>query len=341
MVKIMSTGRLLIIDDDPAVLSALPETLRLWMPGSVVDLCGTARLALDRIETIDYDAIISDIRMPDTDGLTLLERIKTCRPNTPVLLITGYGDQTLATQALRGGAFDYILKPIDRDYFLSSLGRALHLRHLSRQAEERLRAEAALRESQQSLHALVETVPCLLVVTDREGRLLLFNRRAEEVTGYTREETLGKRTFDLLIPKTWIEEVKQRFSHPDPGIPHLSPWTTKAGEERLIEWRRTHVTWLNHADPCILEVGIDVTERRQAQEKIAGLHSELDQQLRAYGKVVEDLEASKTQLQEKIADLEMFQDVVVGRELKMISLEKQVAALERELEAMKAERRHA
>jgi hypothetical protein len=113
---------------------------------------------------------------------------------------------------------------------------------------------------------------------------------------------------------------------------------TKAGEERLIEWRCTHVTWPNHADPCILEVGIDITERRQAEEKIAGLHSELDDQVRAYGKVVQDLEASKIQLQEKIVDLEMFQDVVVGRELKMIALEKQVAALTRELDALKAGR---
>ena len=337
----MSSGRLLIIDDDPAVLSALPETLRLWMPGSVVDLCGSARLALDRIEETDYDAIISDIRMPGMDGLTLLDRIKTCRPNTPVLLVTGYGDQTLATQALRGGAFDYILKPIDRDYFLSSLGRALHLRHLTLQAEERQRAEAALRESQQSLHTLVETVPCLLVITDREGRVVLFNRHAEELTGYTRDEALGKPIADLLIPPAWIETVKLHFNHPAAGTPHRTPWMTKAGEERLIEWRFAPITWQNNTDACILGVGIDITERRRSEEKITALHSELDDQVRAYGTVVQNLEASKAQLQEKIADLEMFQDVVVGRELKMIALEKQVATLERELEALKTGRPHA
>jgi len=334
----MSSGRLLIIDDDPAVLSALPETVRLWMPGAVVDLCGSARLALDRIEATDYDAIISDIRMPGMDGLTLLERIRTCRPNTPVLLVTGYGDQTLATQALRGGAFDYILKPIDRDYFLASLGRALHLRHLSLQAEERQRAETALRESQQSLHTLVETVPCLLVIIDREGRVLLFNRRAEELTGYTRDEALGTPIADLLIPPTWIEEVRQRFNDPASGTPHHNPWITKSGEERLIEWRCAHIIWQNHADPCILGVGIDITERQRSEEKIAALHSELDDQVRAYGTVVQDLEASKAQLQEKIVDLEMFQDVVIGRELKMIAFEKQVATLARELEAMKTGR---
>jgi PAS domain S-box-containing protein len=334
----MSSGRLLIIDDDPAVLSALPETLRLWMPGSVVDLCGSARLALDRIEATDYDAIISDIRMPGMDGLALLERIKACRPNTPVLLVTGYGDQTLATQALRGGAFDFILKPIDRDYFLASLGRALHLRHLSLQAEERQRAEGTLRESQQSLHTLIETVPCLLVIIDREGRVLLFNRRAEELTGYTRNEILGKPIADLLIPPAWIEEVTQRLNYPASGTPHHNPWITKEGEERLIEWRCAQIAWQNHADPCILGVGIDITDRQRSVEKIAALHSELDDQVKAYGTVVQDLEVSKAHLQEKIVDLEMFQDVVVGRELKMISLEKQVATLRDELDAIKAER---
>jgi PAS domain S-box-containing protein len=334
----MSTGRLLIIDDDPTVLTALPETLRLWMPGLVVDLCGSARLAFDRIENTDYDAVISDIRMPDMDGMTLLERIKTCRPHTPVLLVTGYGDQTLATQALRGGAFDYILKPIDRDYFLGSLGRALHLRQLSRQAEERQRAETALRESRQSLDTLIETVPCLLVITDHEGQVLLFNRSAEELTGYTRGEALGKPIFDFLIPPSWVEEVKHRFDQPASGTPHRIPWRTKAGEERLIELRCTEVGWSNHAAPCLLGVGIDITERQRGEEKISELHRELDQQVRAYGKVVQDLEASKAQLQEKIVDLEMFQDVVVGRELKMISLEKQVAALQRELDLMKAGR---
>ena len=91
----------------------------------------------------------------------------------------------------------------------------------------------------------------------------------------------------------------------------------------------------------MLGVGIDITERRRSEEKIMALHSELDDQVRAYGTVVQNLEASKAQLQEQIADLEMFQDVVVGRELKMIALEKQVATLERELETLKIGRPHA
>ena len=63
--------------------------------------------------------------MPGMDGLELLAEIKQRRPHTPVLLITGHGDQELAVQALRGGASDYVTKPIDRDYFVSSLDNAI------------------------------------------------------------------------------------------------------------------------------------------------------------------------------------------------------------------------
>ncbi|MBD0306370.1 MAG: response regulator, partial [Nitrospiraceae bacterium] len=58
--------------------------------------CGSPRVALDRIETTDYDAIVSDIRMPDIDGIALLERIRIVRPATPTLLITGHSNQSLA-----------------------------------------------------------------------------------------------------------------------------------------------------------------------------------------------------------------------------------------------------
>jgi len=66
----------------------------------------------------------------------LLARIHELRPGTPTLLITGHGEHDLAIQALRGGAYDYILKPIDRDYFVVALRRALQTQVLQRQVVE-------------------------------------------------------------------------------------------------------------------------------------------------------------------------------------------------------------
>jgi len=76
-------ARVLIVDDDPALLQALPETLRLRMNGVTVDTADSAVAALERISARDYDAIVTDIRMPGMDGLTLLAEIAGRRPDTP------------------------------------------------------------------------------------------------------------------------------------------------------------------------------------------------------------------------------------------------------------------
>src|SRR5262249_33425060 len=83
-----------------------------------------------------YDAIVSDIKMPGMDGLALLAKIRELHQNTPTLLITGHGDHNLAIQALRGGAYDFIQKPIDRDYFVAALHRAIQTHQLRLQVLE-------------------------------------------------------------------------------------------------------------------------------------------------------------------------------------------------------------
>jgi signal transduction histidine kinase len=132
----MTEAYILIVDDDTALLQALPQALYIRMPGSRVDTCDSALAALDLIKTHDYDVIVSDIKMPGMDGLVLLARIQELRPATPTLLITGHGDHNLAIQALRGGAYDFIQKPIDRDYFVAALLRATQTRQLRRQVEQ-------------------------------------------------------------------------------------------------------------------------------------------------------------------------------------------------------------
>src|SRR3989454_12577071 len=113
----MNQPRVLIVDDDAALLQALPEALRLRMDGVTVDTADSAAAALDRMAARDYDAIITDIKMPGMDGLELLTEIRTHRPDTPTLMITGHAEHDLVVRALRGGAYDFIRKPIDRDYF--------------------------------------------------------------------------------------------------------------------------------------------------------------------------------------------------------------------------------
>jgi len=132
----VSTKLILLVDDDPVLLQALPEALQLRMDGVDVETCDSADRALQRIAEVDYEAIVTDIKMPGTDGLALLAQIRALRPDTPTLLITGHGEHDLAVQALRGGAYDFIQKPIDREYFVASLTRAMQARQYKRQLDE-------------------------------------------------------------------------------------------------------------------------------------------------------------------------------------------------------------
>jgi PAS domain S-box-containing protein len=181
----VKAARILIVDDDAALLEALPRALKLRLDGIEIDTSETAADALDRIRTTDYDAVVTDIKMPGMDGLAVLGEIGRLRPKTPTLLITGHGEHDLAVQALRGGAYDFVQKPIDRDYFVASLERAIRMRRLDRQVEQqRLALEQHAR--------VLEHVDDGVFLVDGEGLIQHWNPAAHAITGLSSEEVLGR-----------------------------------------------------------------------------------------------------------------------------------------------------
>jgi len=156
-----------------------------------IDTSETATGALERIKEVDYDAVVTDIKMPGMDGLALLEEVGKLRPGTPTLLITGHGEHDLAVQALRGGAYDFVAKPIDRDYFIASLERAVGMRRLDREVE---RQRLALQR-----HASVlEHVDDGVFLIDDAGVIQHWNPAAAAITGLTPSTVLGQRADDVL-----------------------------------------------------------------------------------------------------------------------------------------------
>jgi two-component system, OmpR family, phosphate regulon sensor histidine kinase PhoR len=188
----VNDARILLVDDDEALLEALPEALRLRMHGIQIDTSETAFAALERIRDVDYDAIVSDIKLPGMDGLALLTEIKELRPGTPTLLITGHGEHDLAVQALRGGAYDFVQKPIDRDYFVASLERAIRVRRLDRRVEQqRVDLERHAR--------VLQHVDRGIFLVDDAGVIRYWNPAAQAITGLDAERLVGRRA-DEVVP---------------------------------------------------------------------------------------------------------------------------------------------
>src|SRR5213079_60970 len=203
-------ARILLVDDDTALLDALPEALRLRMNGIQIDTSETAVDALERIKQTDYDAIVSDIKMPGMDGLALLHEIRELRPTTPTLMITGHGERDLAVQALRGGAYDFVQKPIDRDYFVASLERAIQLRRLDREVEQqRLALERHAR--------VLEHVDDGVFLIDDGGVIRHWNPAAHAITGVPADQALERKAAETLPGWEVVAPLIPVASMPGPG----------------------------------------------------------------------------------------------------------------------------
>jgi PAS domain S-box-containing protein len=183
--------RLLVVDDDPALLRALPEALGLRLAEVAVETANSGSAALELIRHREYDAVVSDIKMPGISGLDLLREIRRLSPETPTLLITGHGEHDLAVQALRYGAYDFIQKPIDREYFVAAVQRALDLRRANREVE---RQRFELERHARVLERLDEGV--FLVADD--GTIALWNAAAAAMTGLGPAAVLGRRPDEVL-----------------------------------------------------------------------------------------------------------------------------------------------
>lgn len=118
----------LLVDDDKDMRRATAQALEL--AGYSVTAFGRAAEALAAVPADFPGVIVSDIRMPEIDGLQLFDRINQRDPDLPVILITGHGDIPMAVQAIRGGVYDFITKPFATDRLLQSLARAQEKRGL-------------------------------------------------------------------------------------------------------------------------------------------------------------------------------------------------------------------
>jgi DNA-binding NtrC family response regulator len=126
----------LVVDDEPAMREMLVSLLS--EEGIHAEAAATADDAASAVRDSDFDAVVSDIRMPGRDGIALLAELREVRPETPVILMTAFGSIDSAVEAMRNGAFDYITKPFKRGAVVASLERAFERRALE-QENRRLR----------------------------------------------------------------------------------------------------------------------------------------------------------------------------------------------------------
>lgn len=151
--------KLLVVDDDPLVLASVSSLLKMW--GYEALACDSARKAIEEFRTGGIDLLLTDVKMPGISGTELLGMVRDLDPDIPVILMTAYAELETAIDAVRKGAFDFILKPFKPEFLQHAVEKGIRFRHLieveknyitmleekMRESEENLKAAAVIQQS--------------------------------------------------------------------------------------------------------------------------------------------------------------------------------------------------
>ncbi len=118
----MQKTKVLVVDDEPEFASTLAERLKLRGFDATAVTCGED--ALTSLHSDTPDVVLLDLKMPDMSGIDILSEIKDYDPSVEVIILTGHGSATDRDVGMKGGAFDYIMKPVDISELVSKIEQA-------------------------------------------------------------------------------------------------------------------------------------------------------------------------------------------------------------------------
>jgi PAS domain S-box-containing protein len=196
----------------------------------------------------------------------------------------------------------------------------MHADTLSSEFGQGVQLPDALRQERDFISAVLDTAGALVVVLDRAGRIVRFNRACERTTGYSLDQVRGRLLWELLLIPEEADSVKAVFEELRAGqFPneYENHWLTKNGERRLIAWSNTALLGADGAVEYVIGNGIDITDRRQVEKALRTARDELE--LRILERTAE-LQRVNASLQRQIAERRRVEDALRESEGHMRSL---------------------
>ncbi len=213
-------AKLLIIDDERGIRNTLKEILA--DEGHEVDVAENGKLGLEMAQAKSFDLIFSDIKMPEMDGIEFLTALKSGDEplDTPIVMISGHGDVETAVQALKLGAYDFLLKPLDLNRILITTKNALESKNLKQETKQ-LRKKVAAKGPQMigESAAITRVREIINKVAPTEARVLITgpNGTGKEVVAHLIHENSARANGPMVevncaaIPSELIES--ELFGH--------------------------------------------------------------------------------------------------------------------------------
>ena len=185
--------RVLHVDDELGLLKVAKQCLELQGPFQVDTACSVEE-ALIKLKEKEYDAVVSDYKMPGKDGLEFLKELRAKGNDIPFILFTGKGREEVIIKALNLGADHYVNKNGDPEAVYTEL------KHLISEIVGTRKAESELQESQTRYRNLIENAPDVVYTISENGTLASLNPAFERLTDWKRSEWIGKSFASLIHP---------------------------------------------------------------------------------------------------------------------------------------------
>jgi diguanylate cyclase (GGDEF)-like protein/PAS domain S-box-containing protein len=201
-----SPARVLLIDDEPRMLSSLSELLK--GRGFVFTNAASGIEAIQHLSQAQFDLVILDLRLPDIGGHEIMDFINTLQTGANMIVTSGERGIEAAIGALKRGAFDYLRKPYTPEELRKTVDNALAQRRL--QAENR-HITWQLESSERKYRYLVDSSPDIIYTLDHQGRFTFVNDRVEQLLGFRSAELIGEH-YSVLVHEEDMKRADYVFN---------------------------------------------------------------------------------------------------------------------------------
>jgi PAS domain S-box-containing protein len=296
---------ILLIEDNPGDARLLQEYLS---EPSFVDFqlthAASLREGMERLAAGGIDLVLLDLTLPDCTGLDTFKRTAAAAPETPIIVLSGQDDESLAMNTVHEGAQDYLVK-----------GQGVDARIIARSmryAIERKRAEEALAKERDLLHTLLNNLPDRIYFKDEKSRFIRISKAvAEQFKLKSFKEGIGKTDFDFFAPEHASVALKDEQEIMRTGESILGKVEKEILPDGSVTWAFTSKFPLKDKRGRIVgNFGIsrDITEQKRAEEKLQQANAELA--------------LKQEQLQEALTELQSSHEAVKAAQFELIQAEK-------------------
>lgn len=190
--------KILLVEDNLSYSKLVQKMLsESGSPGIVNRCADTLADGLDALQHAEFDLVLLDLILPDSEGLATFKSIHKHFPDTPVIVLTAVSDEQKALEAVKSGAQDYLIKgEIDKRQLIRSIRYAFE-RH--REINRTKQIDDALSREKERHSVTLRSIGDGVIATDTEGKIKLLNRTGERLTGWSQEEALGKNIEEVFM----------------------------------------------------------------------------------------------------------------------------------------------